>query len=122
MGLYYKRVKKKDGSTTVEHRLIMEKHLGRKLTSKEVVHHINGNKNDNRLENLLLCKDKREHNQLHAKNYCPKGHKFTKENMGIKYNQNGKSSRRCKECHRLDSKLRYKRKQMEGGEDLSVQI
>jgi hypothetical protein len=48
-----------------EHQYIMEIHLGRRLKKGEIVHHIDGNKRNNNLDNLYLTTVE-EHNKLHA--------------------------------------------------------
>ena len=55
-----------------EHRLVMEKKIGRYLTPEELVHHINGIKDDNRVDNLELMTHN-EHCSLTAQNRTQKG-------------------------------------------------
>lgn len=76
-----------------QHILVMEKKIGRYLKKGEVVHHINNNKSDNRITNLMLFKNNSEHMKFHKKldkktikklvNDCKKE---TKVSVAKKYN------------------------------------
>lgn|SRR5699024_905728 len=71
----------------LEHRMIMSNELGRPLSDEEIVHHIDGNKLNNRISNLEVM-DRSSHSSLHSEKYvitrCEKTGRFTDlKNIGF---------------------------------------
>lgn len=76
----------------LEHRWVVEQHIGRYLKPTEVVHHKNRNRGDNRIENLELFDSHSKH--------------ISFENIGNKWGLEDMSRRKCCICGSKKTSLR----------------
>ena len=78
-----------------QHRWLMEQHLGRPLARGEILHHINGDKTDNRIENLELM----EHGE-HTTEHCKGKNKKSGYKVNLPPGERQRRSDFMKEVHR----------------------
>lgn len=113
-GLYghgdgYWVIKCRDGSVLLFHRAVMAATIGRLLRSDEIVHHINGVRGDDRVENLAIT-TRAEHMNIHrrdllagwVRSHCPHGHEYTPENTHFR----PQGWRVCLACRQLRNERR----------------
>lgn len=80
----------------LEHRIVMENYLGRILDDEEIIHHLNEDRKDNRIENLELCLHKyhvsshrKQHGKKMVKLKCPECKKIFYRRLGQTFIQKG---------------------------------
>lgn len=56
-----------NGKRIAQHRLVVEKAMGKSLPPGAIIHHLNGDKSDNRPCNLVVCPSEAYHNLLHSR-------------------------------------------------------
>jgi len=101
------------GRTCKVHQLILRTFVGPRPDGMDV-RHLNGDKRDNRLENLTYgtrsenCLDITRHgrNRNALKTHCPKGHEYTPENTVVKPSE---GRRRCKACLTVAARRRWQK-------------
>ena len=107
----------------LSHRLIAEHVLGRHLKPTEHIHHIDGNRWDDRYKNLVICQNNAYHRLLHKREMALKacGHanwlicRYCHDyddpgNMVVKERSDGGIRAWHRECCRVHSNERYRRK------------
>lgn len=96
------------GKKVREHRLVMERHLGRKLLPDEVVHHINHKRDDNRLENLELIVGSGNHKRIHHHEVSEE----TRQKLSIASKGKPKSAEHRRKLVEALTRMREKRKRL----------
>lgn len=84
----------------LEHRLKMEEKLGRPLLSSEVVHHVDGNKQNNHIDNLELFQNNAAHLAKTLSKRCPKWSESGKKKLAMVRRQ------RSEACRQRNNRLR----------------
>lgn len=91
-----------------EHILVMERHIGRHLEPNEIIHHKNGIKNDNRIENLEIM-DVAQHHKMHQdairnskEPFCYECGRLWLGELNRWYHVKGTNQRRCWNCYQRE--------------------